>query len=52
MTTKKYWYICDLHECPVCGHSEKYRERVYKKPKTYWSYTVAYDYCLERDIRL
>ena len=32
---RKYWYTLTIYECPLCGHENKYRERVYVKPKQY-----------------
>jgi hypothetical protein len=42
---KKYWYICHVYECPVCGHCEQERERVYEKPDKYWVFHLGYDWC-------
>jgi hypothetical protein len=31
---KKYWYRMYFGECPLCGRSKSYRERVYgEKPE-------------------
>lgn len=42
---KKYWYVCHVEYCPVCGCERKYRERVYEKPDTYWLIQDVYDWC-------
>lgn len=42
---KKYWYICHIYECPVCGNYSEERERVYEKPKSYWVSHLHYDWC-------
>jgi hypothetical protein len=45
----KYWYFKSLHECPVCGRSDTYRERRYtpkpENPQDRCEYVVDYDYC-------
>ena len=33
MKKKKYWYMFHIRYCPVCGYEEKWKERVYDKPK-------------------
>ena len=30
---EKYWYLFHYEECPVCGASEIWKERIYNKPK-------------------
>ena len=30
---KNYWYKYFVFYCPVCGHEDKYKERVYGKPR-------------------
>ena len=30
----KYWYRQYVGECPVCGHNESYKERVYGEKPT------------------
>lgn len=30
-TKQKYWYRITHYLCPVCGHDDVYRERVYDK---------------------
>lgn len=25
----KYWYMTYIHECPLCGRSDRWRERMY-----------------------
>lgn len=25
----RYWYRITIYECPICGHSFEYRERMY-----------------------
>lgn len=42
---RKYWYICTVFECPVCGCGKSYRERVYEKPNQYWHFKQHYDWC-------
>jgi hypothetical protein len=50
---KPHWYKMYYGECPVCGSSTEYRERVLgKKPKdsrkryVQLSYTETYDHCV------
>jgi len=45
MAKQKYWYICYVHYCPVCGHERRFRERVYEKPENYWIWEEFYDWC-------
>lgn len=52
---RRYWYRIYIGECPVCGRSKEYRERVYgRKPKDPMKRyiripdTETYDHCLER----
>lgn len=46
------WYFVEVHECPVCGKCDIYKERQYtKKPKEWVERNKIYeyyDYCLER----
>lgn len=46
---KKHWYKLYYEECPVCGRSDNWRERVYgrkpKKPSLRIFYKQAYCYC-------
>ncbi len=47
---RKFWILFEIHECPVCGSSTTYRERVYDRPKPKWAaqrykQVVAYDWC-------
>lgn len=52
MRKPKFWIFRTLIECPVCGSSHEYRERMYntKKPalpQHRYGYTLVYDNCLE-----
>lgn len=46
---QKYWYKTEVHACPVCGHENVYKYRVYgKKPKNVnlrYVYYECYDWC-------
>lgn len=33
---KKYWYVCEIDYCVLCGRETKRRYRVYTKPKQYF----------------
>jgi len=52
MNKKKYWYLFNLIECPVCGRLDKFKERMYsKRPKNKvdrYSYQQEYCYCQDR----
>lgn len=45
----KYWYRIVTHECPLCGRSVVYRERVYgdkpKDPALVYDFKQIYDWC-------
>ena len=28
-----YWYLITIYYCVICGKEDKYRERIYDKPK-------------------
>ncbi len=46
--SKKYYYEIHIHECPVCGSSKVYRERVYGEKPTdgsQYHYEQHYDWC-------
>jgi len=46
--SKEYYYKIYIHECPVCGRSKEYRERVYgEKPidGSQYHYELYYDGC-------
>jgi hypothetical protein len=30
---KEYWYKFFIEECPVCGRSSEWKERIYDKPR-------------------
>jgi len=45
VTKRKYWYVTYIDECPVCGRSDKWRERVYEKPDSPIHYEQVYDWC-------
>ena len=52
MKEGKYWYKYTTFYCPVCGHEDRYKERVYNefKPKEYYKrhiLTECYDNCIE-----
>ena len=54
MNSKKYWYRIYIGECPVCGRSKSYRERVYsprpekREDRYVWlSDQETYDGCIE-----
>jgi uncharacterized Zn finger protein (UPF0148 family) len=47
-----YWYKYTTYYCPVCGHQEDYKERVYDRPKPEeyslrHEFKESYDYCME-----
>ena len=42
---KKYWYVLNIYECPLCFGGHNIRERVFEKPKNYYIYHEYYDYC-------
>lgn len=46
---KKYWYLFNIVECPLCGKMDKYKERKYsKRPENKadrYFYEQVYDYC-------
>jgi len=49
----KYWYSFNIVECPVCGRTDKYKERRYsKRPKhkvDRYNYRQEYCYCQDRE---
>jgi hypothetical protein len=47
MSEQKYWYQTTIYCCPVCGHEDSYKERVYQKPKQKTMFIEVYDYCQE-----
>ena len=53
MKHKLHWYEFYISECPICGHTEEYRERRYTpKPKdirkrVHWSEDT---YCASNDV--
>lgn len=51
---KKHWYLMHVHECPVCGSYEIFRERMYtrkpKNPEKRHTYFEHYDWCIENEI--
>ena len=41
-TRRPHWYFISVHECPICGRTETFRERRYgRKPKS-WKKTHEY----------
>ena len=53
MNKQVYWYKRIIHECPVCGRVDEYRERQYNdKPDNPWDrieHEHVYDHCMEVD---
>lgn len=49
---KPHWYEVFVHECPVCGRGETFRERRYtpkpSDPKDRYHWSAHYDWCNER----
>ena len=46
----KYWILFTIRECPVCGRSDEYRERIYDRPKPVdnkdrYHFEQFYDWC-------
>jgi len=45
----KYWYMTYIIECPVCGSTDRYRERKYtERPldiEERFDYKQQYDHC-------
>jgi len=52
MNKKKYWYLFNIIECPVCGRIDKYKERKYcERPSnksSRYHYRQEYCYCQDR----
>ena len=50
--SRGYWYLYTVHECPVCGYGEIYKERQTTPKPSKWEdrhkWSAYYDYCLER----
>lgn len=48
---KQYWYLTEIHVCPICSKEIKYKQRQYtEKPKDLNDRTKVvhvYDYCEE-----
>lgn len=47
---RTYWILTTIHECPICGRGNTYRERIYNRPKPKepskrYEYHDTYDYC-------
>lgn len=46
---RKYWYFITDFYCPVCGHSETYKDRMYHERPADWDdrheIIESYDYC-------
>jgi hypothetical protein len=47
--TGKYWYLITIHECPLCGRGNTYRERQYspkpEDPAQRVHYEQIFDWC-------
>ena len=48
---RTHWYRTHIDECPVCGHVDEYRERVYgdkpEKASDRYEHSQVYDQCLD-----
>ena len=48
---RRDWYMTEIHECPVCGRGNTYRERRFTpkpaKEADRYKFVQAYDNCLE-----
>lgn len=49
--TKPYWYKFTICECPLCGKTTSFKQRMYTpKPELdadRYKYLQEYDYCME-----